>query len=84
MKTVHLLRWLYLLLAVLLAAAGAPLALFGAVALFFEVTSLFRGEGPSAKEGFGIFLLIASYFLLKWTVKAWVRFRGGATPQDRP
>jgi hypothetical protein len=82
MKAAPALRWLYLVLAVLLAAVGIPLALFGAVALFFEAGSLLQGEVLSAKEGFGILLLIASYFLLKWMVAAWLRFRRKATPED--
>ena len=77
-------RWLYFLLAILLGGIGIPLALFSAAALYFEAASLLRGEAVSAKEGFGLVLLLASYFLLKWMVEAWLRFRSQAPLRDLP
>ena len=73
-------RWSFLVVSILLGLLGVPLLLFALLTFAGEVASFF-GAGPRGKGPFGLVLLVASYFVLKWMLEAWRRFRAlsGAT-----
>lgn len=67
-------QWFFFGISICLGLVGIPLLLFALLTFAGEVAAFF-GAGPRGKGPIGLVLLLASYFVLKWMLEAWRKFR---------